>query len=77
MKPKGFFIVFGKLANSDFSNMKFIETKVIPNIGEKISLKQGTFEVIDKLINLKNVEDYELDNPDRGGEMIFIFTKQV
>ena len=66
----------GKLEDKiekDFSNVKSIDTKVVPNIGEEISLKSGWYKVKRKLINYTQVEGYDLDSSERGGESIYIF----
>lgn len=73
MKTKCIFIVFGNEVNKDFTNIKTINTKVVPNVGDEISLKNGWFRVKRKLINYTQVEDFELDSLERGGESIYIF----
>ena len=73
MKVKCIFIVFGDKIKKDFSNVKSIDTKVVPNIGEEISLKSGWYKVKRKLINYIQVEEYDLDSSERGGESIYIF----
>lgn len=73
MKPTHIFLVFGKEIKKDFSNVKSIDTKVIPNIGEEIVLKDGVYKVHRKLINYVNIQDYDLKEEGRGGEMIYIF----
>lgn len=73
MKTKHIMVIFGDTINKDFSNVKTIDTKIIPNVGEEIVLKSGLYKVKRKLINYLNVEEYELDSPERGGEAIYIF----
>lgn len=73
MKTKCITLVFGNEIDKDFSNVKTIDTKIVPNVGEEIMIKQGLFKVKRKIINYKNVEDYDLDSSERGGEMIYIF----
>ena len=67
------FIVFGEEVAKDFSNIKSIQTKVIPNIGEEIIFEGILYKVHRKVINYKHVEDYDLKDKDRGKEMICIF----
>lgn len=73
MKVKYIFVVFGDKIEKDFSNVKTINTKVIPSLGDEIRLVSGLYQVKRKLIDYYGVEGYELDNPDRGGERIYIF----
>ena len=73
MKTKCIFIVFGGKIEKDFSNVKSIDTKVVPNIGDEIALKSGWYKVKRKLINYTQVEEYDLDSSERGGESIYIF----
>ncbi len=73
MKTKCIFIVFGDEVDVNFSNVKSIDTKVVPNIGEEINIKKGLFEVRRKVISYKNVEEHDLSSPERGGELIYIF----
>ena len=70
---KAFFVVFGDEITKDMSNVKVIETKVIPNIGEQINFQDKNWRVKDKLISYKQVEGYDIKDPDRGGEMIYCF----
>lgn len=71
-----FFLVFGENIDNEFSNTTFITTTLIPNIGEMIIVKNKKLKVIKKFISYINIEDYdELDDPDRGGEIIYIFTE--
>lgn len=68
------FIVFGKEIKKDFSNVQVLKTKQIPNIGECFAIKGGVFRVIDKMIDYRQVEDYDIDKDDgRGGEIIYIY----
>jgi hypothetical protein len=39
------FIVFGKQINKEFDNLKTINTKVIPNVGDILVLNDGKFLV--------------------------------
>ena len=73
MKVKHIFLVFGDKIKEDFSNVKSIDTTIVPNIGEELVLKSGWYKVRRKSINYMHVEDYELDSTERGGEMIYIF----
>lgn len=73
MSAKCITLVFGNFINKDFSNVKSIDTKIIPNIGEEINTKEGVLKVKRKVIDYKNVEDYDLDSLERGGEFIYIF----
>lgn len=73
MSAKCIMLVFGNEIAKDFSNVKSIDTKIIPNVGEEIVIAKGLFKVKRKIINYKNVEEYELDHPHRGGELIYIF----
>lgn len=45
------FIVYGKTVNSDFSNIKVLKTKVIPNIGDTICVFGERLKVINRLID--------------------------
>lgn len=73
MKPTCIFIVFGTNIKKDFSNVKTIDTKVVPNIGEEIYFDKNWHKVRRKLINYSQVENHDIDSPDRGKEMIYIF----
>ncbi len=73
MKTKFIMLVFGNEIDNDFSNVKSIDTKIVPNVGEEIAINKGLFKVKRKVINYKNVEDYDLDSSERGGEKIYIF----
>lgn len=74
----GYFLVLGNSVNKDYSNIKVIKTTVIPNVGDIIAFKNKVVrKVTGKMINYTQVEDYnELDDPDRGCEMIHIFTEK-
>lgn len=74
---KCFFIVYGKHINNNFDNVKSISTRVIPNIGETIIAFDGRLKVNDKVITYKHVENYELDDPNRGGEMVYVFVDKI
>ena len=71
------FLVFGNQINNDFSNVKAIDTKVIPNKDDFLALKEGVYLVTGRYINYKNVEDYTETSPDRGGELIYIYLERV
>ena len=75
MKPNCIFIVFGKEVNNNLSNVKSIATKVVPNIGETITMQRELYRVIDKNINYSSVEDYDIDEEGRGKETIWIFVR--
>ena len=76
MKPNCIFIVFGRVVNKDFSNVKSIITKVVPNIGESIIFEKILYRVTDKNINYTSVEDFDdINDVDRGKETIWIFVK--
>ena len=68
-----FFIVFGKDVNKDFSNIKAIESLIIPNIGETIIYGNNHYKINNKIISYNEVQDYELNQEGRGGEMIWVF----
>ena len=70
------FVVFGEM-KADFSNIKSIETKVIPNIGESIVVNKQRWKVTDKVINYRNVENYSYEDEGRGGELCYIFVKLI
>jgi hypothetical protein len=71
----GIFIVFGNKANSDFSNIRSLATKVIPQVGDKIYFDKKHLKVTGRMINYSQVEDYDLGDADRGSEMIYIFVE--
>jgi hypothetical protein len=71
----GIFIVFGNKANSDLSNIKSLSTKVIPQVGDNIYFDKKHLTVTGRMINYSQVEDYDLGDPDRGSEMIYIFVE--
>ena len=73
MKPNCIFIVLGNTLKEDFSNVVTIDTKIIPNVGEEIYFQKTSSVVKRKVINYAQVEDYDLDNPNRGKEVIYIF----
>lgn len=70
------FIVYGKTVNNDFSNIKSLKTKVIPNIGDTIVAFGERLKVIDRYIDYTQVEKYDLDDPGRGGEGCYIFVEK-
>lgn len=69
------FVVFGSNIESTFENVKSINTKVIPGIGDFISLKEGLYKVESRLIDYKQVQGYDKNSTERGGEMIYLFVK--
>lgn len=69
------FIVFGNKANSDLSNIRSLATKVIPQVGDKIYFDKKHLKVTGRMIDYSQVEDYDLDNPHRGSEIIYIFVE--
>lgn len=71
------FIVYGKTANHDFSNIKSLNTKVIPNIGDTIVAFGERLKVIDRYIDYTQVEIYDLDDPGRGGEYCYVMVKPI
>lgn len=73
MNTKCIMLVFGNEIDKDLSNVKSIYTMIVPNLGEEIIISQGLFKVKRKVIHYKNVEDYDLDSPERGEEVIYIF----
>lgn len=76
MKPNCIFLVFGNEVKKDFSNVKSITTKVVPNIGESIIIFKEQYTVVSKNINYSSVEDYDnLNDADRGKETIWIYLK--
>lgn len=75
MSAKNIFVVFGEEIDKEFSNIKTIDTKVVPNIGEQIAISRTAYKVVNKLIDYSSVEDYELKDVDRGRERIYIFVK--
>lgn len=68
-------LVFGKEIKEDFSNVRVLKTKQIPNIGECLTIKTGVFKVIGKMIDYRQVENYDIDEDGRGGELIYIYVK--
>lgn len=68
-----FNIVFGKDVNKNFSNIKAIESLIIPNIGETIIYGNEYYKINDKVISYQQVQDYKLNQEGRGGEMIWVF----
>lgn len=76
--PNNIFIVFGTKVNNKRDNVTAIKTLVVPNIGEQLYFDKKHYRVIDKVISYQQVFNYtELDNPDRGGEMITLFVKEI
>lgn len=76
MKVSCIFVIFGNTVDEDLSNMKTINTRVIPNIGDTIVVKNDRYLVHNRLIYYSNVEGYELNDPDRGSEVIFIYVNK-
>lgn len=70
---KSFFVCFNKFSIEDSI---VIESTIIPNIGDTILIKNTYVKVIDKIINYKMVEGYELNGEGRGGEMIWLIVKE-
>lgn len=70
---KSFFVCFNKFSIEDSI---VIESTIIPNIGDTILIKNIYVKVIDKIINYKMVEGYELNGEGRGGEMIWLIVKE-
>ena len=68
-----FFICFNQFSIEDSI---VINSTIIPNIGDKILIKNAYVKVIDKIISYKMVEDYELNSEGRGGEMIWLIVKK-
>jgi hypothetical protein len=68
-----FFICFNQFS---IENSIVINSTIIPNIGDKILIKNAYVKVIDKIISYKMVEDYELNCEGRGGEMIWLIVKK-
>ena len=50
------FIVFGKEMKKDFSNIKTIDTRIIPNTGDNIALKDGVYKVLSRTIDYRQVQ---------------------
>lgn len=72
------FIVFGNNVNSDFSNVKSLTTRIIPNKDEKFVFDRKKYLVIDKIIDYTQVEHYNnIDDPERGQEIIYIFVERI
>ena len=46
---------------------------IIPNIGETIIYGKEHYKINNKIISYKQVQDYELNQEGRGGEMIWVF----
>ena len=74
--PNSFYIVFGSSINPNVDNVKVVNSLVIPNIGETIIYDKKVYLVTAKTITYQHVFKYDLNNSDRGKEMIFIFVKQ-
>lgn len=72
------FLVYGTSVNSDFSNIKSLKTKVIPNINDTIVAFGKRLKVIDRYIDYTQVEKYnDLDDSGRGGECVYLFVKPI
>lgn len=76
-QASSFFVVFGDKPNEDFSNLKVIDSLIIPQIGNKIRCFNKKLKVVDVFIDYKNVDNYRGDDPGRGGEQIYVFTKEI
>lgn len=73
-----FFMIKGSSINDDYSNISTIKTTLIPNEGSWIQLKEGIFKVRKIVYNYMQVENYdELNDPDRGGELIYVFVDET
>lgn len=73
--PNSFNIVFGSEINENLSNIKVIESLIIPNINDIIFYDKKHYLVINKMINYQQILNYELNQNGRGREMIYIFVK--
>ena len=71
------FLVYGTSVNSDFSNIKSLKTKVIPNIGDTIVVFGKRLKVIDRCFDYTQVEKYDIDDSGRGGECVYLFVKPI
>lgn len=69
------FIVFGTKIDKDLSNVRSINTTIIPIVGDCIFAFGKSREVIGRMIDYRNVEDYRLDDEGRGGEYVYIYVK--
>lgn len=76
MKVSSIFVIFDDVIAEDFSNMQTINTRVIPNIGDTIRVRSNNYLVTNRVIVYSHVEGYELNDPDRGSEVIFIYVKK-
>lgn len=72
-----FFVIFGDKPNEDFSNVRVINSLIIPQIGNTIRCFNKVLRVVDVFIDYKNVDKYEKDDPDRGGEYVYISTEYL
>ena len=72
-----FFVVFGDKPNEDFSNVRVINSLIIPQIGNTIRCFDKVLRVVGVLIDYKNVDKYEGDDPKRGGEYVYILTEYL
>jgi len=72
-----FFVVFGDKPNEDFSNVRVINSLIIPQIGNTIRCFDKVLRVVGVLIDYKNVDEYEKDDPKRGGETVYILTEYL
>ena len=72
-----FFVIFGDKPNEDFSNVRVINSLIIPQIGNTIRCFNKVLRVVDVFIDYKNVDKYEGDDPKRGGEYVYILTEYL
>jgi len=76
LMPTSMMVVDGPVFREDRSNVRVVNTTVIPNIGDHIFLGGKTYKVNFKNINYSQVEDYELEEEGRGSEMVYVFVTQ-
>lgn len=72
-----FFVVFGDKLNEDFSNVRVINSLIIPQIGNTIRCFDEALRVVGVFIDYDNVDKYEKDDPERGGEYVYILTEYI
>jgi hypothetical protein len=77
MKTPALFVVTGKRLNKDFDNLHALDSLVIPNIGDTIVFRNVHNKVVDKIISYSQVENYDIEDTDRGSELIYIFVEPV
>jgi len=76
-KLDSIFLVYGDKIDEKWSNVKSLDTKVVPNIGETLMMTAGSYRVIDKVIDYRQVSGYDGSSPDRGGELVYIFIRKL